>query len=148
MNEQLPYLYETTIEWTEARQGMLRAPGLPAIEVAAPPEFKGAPGIWTPEHLFTAAVSSCLMTTFLAIAELSKFEFVSFACPAQGKLEKPEGQGFKMTAVALRPRLVIPAGADPERARRILEKAEKNCLISNSIQARVTMEPEIVLNRA
>jgi len=35
------------------------------IEVATLPEFpKGIPGIWSPEHLFTAAVSSCLMTTF------------------------------------------------------------------------------------
>lgn len=42
------------------------------IEVATPPEFpKGIPGMWSPEHLFTAAVSGCLMTTFLSIAEKS-----------------------------------------------------------------------------
>ncbi len=43
------------------------------IEVATPPEFpKGIAGIWSPEHLLVAAVSSCLMTTFLAVAENSK----------------------------------------------------------------------------
>jgi organic hydroperoxide reductase OsmC/OhrA len=43
------------------------------IEVATPPQFpKGVQGIWSPEHLFTAPVNSCFMTTFLAIAENSR----------------------------------------------------------------------------
>ena len=56
------------------------------IEVATPPEFpKGIAGIWSPEHLFVAAISGCLMTTFLAIAENSTLEFTSFSCQAKGK---------------------------------------------------------------
>ena len=67
------------------------------IEVATPPEFeKGMPNIWSPEHLFTAAVSSCLMTTFLAISEYSKFEFISFKCASKGILDKVDGK-FVMT---------------------------------------------------
>lgn len=121
----------------------MSAPDLPALEVDAPPEFKGHEGVWTPEHLFVAAVNSCFMTTFLAIAENSKLEFVSFSADAKGKLERLEGRGFIMTEVVLRPRLLISHSRDVERAGRILQKAEKNCLISNSIKAETRLEPEV-----
>ncbi|MCM3872138.1 MAG: OsmC family protein, partial [Pyrinomonadaceae bacterium] len=101
------YSYSTEVEWTGERGGDLSAPDLPNLEVDAPPEFKGHEGVWTPEHLFVAAVNSCFMTTFLAIAENSKLEFVSFSADAKGKLEKLEGRGFIMTEVVLRPKLLI-----------------------------------------
>lgn len=137
------YSYTTEIQWTGERRGDLRAPHLPGLEVDAPPEFKGHEGAWTPEHLFVAAVNSCFMTTFLAIAENSKLEFVSFSADAKGKLEKLEGQGFIMTEVVLRPKLLVSHARDLERAGRILEKAEKNCLISNSIKTETRLEPKV-----
>ena len=85
--------YNVDITWREDRKGMMCSPELAegnshsanCIEVATPPEFpKGMPNIWSPEHLFTASVSSCLMTTFLAIAENSKLEFsgLGYICQA------------------------------------------------------------------
>jgi len=140
----LPYLYETGVEWTGERKGDLESPGLASLQVASPPEFQGHQGMWTPEHYFVASVNSCFMTTFLAIAEMSKLEFVSFDCKAVGKLEKVEGIGFQITEVFIKPKLVIRHGKDLERAQRILEKAEHNCLISNSIKSTVKLEPELV----
>jgi len=137
------YFYATEIEWTGHREGNLCAPGLPDLKVDAPPEFKGHEGVWTPEHFFVAAVNSCFMTTFAAIAENSKLEFVSLKTAAKGKLEKLEGQGFIMTEIVLRPQLVISHAGDAERAARILEKAERNCLISNSVKTKVFLEPEL-----
>lgn len=137
------YSYTTEVEWTGERRGDLSAPHLPDLEVDAPPEFKGHEGVWTPEHLFVAAVNSCFMTTFLAIAENSKLEFVSFSADAKGKLEKLEGKGFIMTEVVLRPKLLVSHARDLERAGRILEKAEKNCLISNSIKTETRLESKI-----
>jgi peroxiredoxin-like protein len=119
--------------------------GGPSIEVATPPEFaKGMPGIWSPEHLFTAAVSSCLMTTFLAIAENSKLPFNSFNCQSKGKLEQVDGK-FLMTEVMLEPTVSISDEKDRERAERILQKAEAACLISNSVKAKITMLTNIVV---
>jgi organic hydroperoxide reductase OsmC/OhrA len=83
------------------------------------------------------------MTTFLAIADNSKLEFLSFKADAKGKLEKLDGQGFMMTEITLHPRLVIKNARDAERANRILEKAEKHCLISNSIKTHTKLEPDI-----
>ena len=82
------YSYSTEVEWTGERHGDLRAPVLPQLQIDAPPEFKGHDGVWTPEHLFVASVNSCFMTTFLAIAENSKLDIVSFKAGATGKLEK------------------------------------------------------------
>ena len=145
--------YNVNISWTQDRKGMKCSPELNStesnrtncIEVATPPEFdKGIPNIWTPEHLFTAAVSSCLMTTFLAIAEYSKLEFVSFKCGSKGVLEKVDGK-FVISEVLLFPEVVITDESKRERTERILEKSEKACLISNSITSKVSMEIKIVV---
>lgn len=147
------HVYNVDINWTQDRKGMMCSPELNSaetnrtncIEVATPPEFdKGIPNIWSPEHLFTAAVSSCLMTTFLAVAEYSKFEFISFKCGSKGILDKVDGK-FKMTEVFLFPEVFISDESQRERALKILEKSEKACLISNSITSKVTMEPKITV---
>lgn len=139
-----PHLYNVNLVWNNGRIGKLTSPELPsAIEVATPPQFpKGVEGIWSPEHLFTAAVNSCLMTTFLSIAENSKLEFTQFSCSANGKLEQVEGK-FLMTEVTLKPVLTLKNINDKEKAERILQKSENACLISNSIKSTINFEPTI-----
>ena len=144
MSNNPPYFYNTEVEWSAGRKGHLRSPGLSTMEVASPPEFNGPGGFWTPEHLYAAAVNSCFMNTFVAIAQLSNLEFASFKCFATGKLEKEEGRGFRVTEIVLRPTVAVSRERDVERAERILAKAERNCLISNSINTLVTVEPEVI----
>jgi len=136
--------YEVNLTWKTDRRGEISAPGLPAIiEVATPPEFpKGMAGIWSPEHLLVAAVNSCFMTTFLAIAENSKLEFTSFLCTATGKLEKVEGK-FLISEVVLSPVLTINNSEDAARALKVLHKSEAACLISNSIKSKIDFAPTI-----
>jgi peroxiredoxin-like protein len=99
----------------------------------------GIPGIWSPEHLLVAAVNSCYMTTFLAIAENFKLAFESLDCKAVGLLEQPEGK-YLITTVLLKPVLVINDEHNAEKAMRVLEKTEKACLISNSIKANIKLD--------
>ena len=143
--------YNVDIEWRQDRKGIMCSPELSfgndkasnCIEIATPPEFpKGIPNIWSPEHLFTAAVSSCLMTTFLAIAENSNLDFSAFTCKSKGILEKVEGK-YLMTEVILEPTVTIKDEKDRERAERIVQKSEAACLISNSIKSKITMEVTI-----
>ena len=136
--------YQVDLTFTQDRKGTLSSPVLTqSVEVATPPEFpKGMPGIWSPEHLFVAAISSCLMTTFLAVSENSKLPFVSFECNAIGKLDKVDGK-FMMTEVTLKPTLVIEQADQYDRAKRILEMSEKACLISNSVKSTIIFEPTI-----
>ena len=135
-----PHAYNVNVEWSADRKGIISSPELSnTIEVATPPQFpNGMEGIWSPEHLFTAAVSSCLMTTFLAIAENSKLEFDSFKINSKGILEQVDGK-FLMTCVELYPALVIKNEKDRERAERILQKSGTACLISNSVKAKIAM---------
>lgn len=137
------YYYKTDITWKEGRIGEISAPTFHNITVATPPEFnKGVPNIWSPEHLFVASVNICLMTTFLAIAENSNLEFKSYFSSAEGKLEKVDNK-FKFTEIILKPVITIPEGVDEEKALRIIKKSEDNCLISNSINAKIILQPTI-----
>jgi peroxiredoxin-like protein len=143
------HYYDTEVGWMGRRRGYLRSSAdLPVLEVSSPPEFQGQPHTWTPEHLFVASVNSCFMATFIAIAELSKLEVVSFSSTAVGKLEKRERSGFWITEITLKPRLVIKHEREAERALRILEKAEKKCLITNSILSEVSLEPQLEFEEA
>ncbi len=146
-----PHYYNVDVNWNTERKGIMCSPELnkdagSCIEVATPPEFpKGMPGIWSPEHLFTAAVSSCLMTTFLSIAENSKLAFTSFSCKSKGKLEQVDGK-FMMTEITLEPTVTITDEKDRERAERVLQKSEAACLISNSVKSKIIMLPTIKIN--
>jgi organic hydroperoxide reductase OsmC/OhrA len=112
----------------------------PPIHFSAPPEFKGENGFWTPEHFLLAAVASCFIVTFYAIATASKMEFVSLHLCVEGKLGKPEGKP-RFTEIVLRPTLMIVYDNELERATRTLEKAEEGCLIARSLACPVHMEP-------
>ena len=139
------HTYTTSLRWTAERRGTLSAQDLPQVEVATPPQFPGGhPGIWSPEHLFVAAAEACLMTTFLAIAGNSKLAFKEYSSSAEGLLEKT-AEGFRITKIHLRPRLVITDAAAADRAKRILERSEQLCLISKSMKTEIILEPEVVV---
>ena len=145
------HYYNVNVAWSAERKGVVCSPELHSeagscIEVATPPQFpKGIPGIWSPEHLFTAAVSSCLMTTFLSIAENSKLPFVNFSCKSQGKLGQVDGK-FVMTEIILEPLVTITDEKDREKAQKVLQKSEAACLISNSVKSKITMMPTIEIS--
>ncbi|SMO66003.1 OsmC family protein [Solitalea koreensis] len=144
-----PHYYHVNVNWNTERKGVMCSPELTlddnsCIEVATPPEFpKGIPGIWTPEHLFTASVSSCLMTTFLAIAENSKLDFKNFSCSSRSKLEQIDGK-LLISEIVLEPTLVIVDEKDRVKAERVLQKSKAACLISNSVRSNITMLPAII----
>ena len=141
------HFYDVNVQWIADRKGIINSSVLTdKIEVATPPEFaKGMPNIWSPEHLLVAAVNSCLMTTFLAIAENSRLEFISFNAKAIGKLETVEGK-YMISEIELLPTVVIANEADKEKAQRVLLKSEKACLISNSIKSTIIFKPEIKIS--
>jgi organic hydroperoxide reductase OsmC/OhrA len=143
MKNATDFYYEAEVEWKQGRLGELKSKGLPSLAVAPPREFEGPGDRWTPEQLSVASITSCFMITFLAIAGNSKLELVSFRVSGRGKLEKVEGVGYQISEVVLKPTLVIRSVADLDRAGRILEKAKKSCLITNSVKSLIKLEPEL-----
>lgn len=142
------YHFASSARWTGGRRGVVEGHGIePPIDFSAPPEFQGQAGVWTPEHFFTAAVATCFITTFQAIAALSKFEARALEVSAEGQVEKAEG-GFRFTRVTVHPVLTITNESDRERALRLLEKTERVCLVSRSLQSRIILDPRVVLAAA
>jgi peroxiredoxin-like protein len=139
------FTYRAAAHWTLHTRGITEAEAIPrTINFAAPPEFGGEPGLWTPEHLLLSAVCTCYVSTFRAVAESSKLEFQTMEVPGEGTIEKQEG-GFRFTRVVLKPLLTIHREEDRERAGRLLEKAERVCLISRSLCCAIVLEPKILI---
>ncbi len=137
------YAYLVNGASTTVRSGTLAAPQVQtAIAFSAPPEFLGEPGQWTPEQLFVASVASCFISTFSGMADYSKLGFRSLNVEVEGVIEKQEG-GWRFTRVVVRPRLKIAQAPDAERANRLLQKAEKACLVSRSLACPVALEPAV-----
>jgi peroxiredoxin-like protein len=134
------YKYPVSVRWTGEKKGALAVPGKPSVEVATPPEFKGHAGVWSPEDLYVAAVNSCIMSTFLAFAERSGLAFEGFESDAEGLLELSDNR-FVFTKIVVRPRIALRSGEDRPKAEEILHKAERNCMVSNSIRTEVVLEP-------
>ena len=132
----LEHNYVVDLNWIEGREGIIYSPDL-NDEIP-----KGVAKVWSPEHLFTAAINSCFMTTFLSIAESSKLEFKKFSSKAVGKLESVDGR-YVISEISLLPQLIILREEDREKASRILNKSEAACLISNSIKSKVELKAVI-----
>src|SRR6266699_1362735 len=125
------------------RNGVVHAEGvLSSISFSAPPEFLGEPGHWTPEHFLVAAVASCFVSTFSGIAEKSRLGFASFNLDAEGVLGNENGI-WLFTEIRLRPVVSILKEEDRDRVMRLLEKAEKSCLIARSLQCKVALFPAV-----
>ena len=136
------FRYKNSLMWNGARRGKASAPGKPDIEVGSPPEFRGEPGMWSPEEMLVASLNTCLMLTFISLAGARKLEFVSYESSADGLLENVDGT-FRITEVSVEPSLVLKSEADVETARAIMGEVEKHCFISNSISARVKLDPQL-----
>ncbi len=135
------FKFESDIRWTQARECTIFGEGKPDLAVSSPPEFKGTPGLWSPEDMFVASVNVCLLMTFLAYSRHKNLELVGYECPVEGALEYSDGK-YRFTEITLHPRLTLKSQEEVERARTILMDAHSNCLISNSIVAEVKMFPD------
>ena len=137
--------YKAKTDWTSARQGTLSASEKPNIAVGSPPEFRGRPDVWAPEELLVGSLNTCLMLTFLALAQAKKLVPAGYESEAEGLLENVEGK-YRITEVAVRPRVTVNDAAELERAREIMENVEAECFISNSIKAKVMLTAEFVVS--
>lgn len=139
----LPHRYEVQLTGGPAGYAALTTPGVPALRTASPPEYDGPGDAWSPEHLLLAAVESCFLFTLRAVARASQLEFVSLELHAAGVVDRQE-HVTRFIGITLHPKLTVRPGTDHARVIRILEKAEKNCLVSASLSTPVRLEPEIV----
>jgi organic hydroperoxide reductase OsmC/OhrA len=144
MMQPYPHIYTAAAGARPQGTVDLTSPGLPEIATASPPEFDGPGGVWSPETLLCASIADCFVLSFRAIARASKVEWTELACRVEGVLERVEGvaQFTRYTTFAS---LKVPSEAAGEKARRLLEKAEHVCLISNSLRGERILMTEVVV---
>jgi organic hydroperoxide reductase OsmC/OhrA len=137
------FTYSTNLTWMEGRSGTMGSDGKPSLRVSSPPEFKGESGVWTPEDLYVGSIEICHMTTFLAFAARLKMPVVSYQSKAHGILEFIDGD-YRFTRVILFPTIVVEREASEEDVLACLRDSHKHCIISNSINTLVEVNPTII----
>lgn len=138
----LPHHYEVAATAAADGDVDISASGLTTIQSGPPAEFGGSGHLWSPETFLCAAVADCFVLSFRAIATASRFEWTSIRCQVKGVLDRPE-KAMLFTELHLQVELEIPPGMDESKARRLLDKSEHACLITNSLTADVHLNAEV-----
>ncbi|HEY0943372.1 MAG TPA: OsmC family protein [Steroidobacter sp.] len=138
----LPHLYIVSARGETAGALQVAADGVPEIESAAPAEFGGPGDRWSPESLLCAAVASCFILTFRAVARASKLEWRHLSCTVEGVLERTQGV-TRFTRIVTKAVLTAEPGTTEDACRRALDKAEEACLIANSLLSTRELQAEV-----
>ncbi len=123
------------------------SPKLPSIETAPPPEFDGPGGLWSPEALLCASLADCFILTFRAVSRAARFEWLQLDCRVEGVLERV-AQISQFTRYRTFAKLTVLAATDVARAHELLERAERGCLIANSLRGNRSLETEILVENS
>jgi len=137
-----PHVYKASASAAHEGSIAIDSPGLARIESAAPAEFDGPGDLWSPETMLCAAVADCFILTFRAIARPSGLAWSGLEARVEGVLEKAPG-GTRFTRYTTHATLTLPAASDRAKAQAPLEKAERLCLVSNSLNGERSLAVEI-----
>ena len=142
--QDLPHQYIVDASASPQGEVEINANGVDTIVSAPPAEFGGPGNRWSPESLLVASVVDCFILTFRAISRASKLDWISLQCQANGTLDKADG-ATRFTRFDIRATLEVYDGSSVDKARRIMEKAEQNCLITNSLSAPSHLDADVVV---
>lgn len=139
-----PYTFKTSMTLTGGHSGVLSSEGKPSILISHPREFKGEPGLWSPEEMFVASVEACQMSTFLLFAAKKAVQILEYRSHSNGVLESVDGD-YRFTRIVIFPTITVAKAAIEEDVHALLREAEKHCLVANSIASIVEVNPTIIL---
>lgn len=109
---------------------------------SAASQYRGDASQVNPEDLLVAALSSCHMLTFLAIAARKGIAVTRYEDDAVGHLEKGDDGLTWVTRVTLRPHVSFDAeGVAPDQIHAMHQAAHRGCFIANSVKTKVEIEP-------
>jgi organic hydroperoxide reductase OsmC/OhrA len=116
------------------------------IEASSAPAYIGDADKVNPEETFLAALSSCHMLTFLAIAAKMRLTVDQYQDEAEAELGKNALGRVAITGVTLRPKVVFGGTPQPsaDKIRELHDKAHRHCFIANSVSCPVKVEPVLV----
>jgi organic hydroperoxide reductase OsmC/OhrA len=113
------------------------------VTASAAPAFRGSADKPNPEELLVAALSSCHMLTFLAIASKKGLTVERYEDEADGLLERGPDRKLWVTKVELCPR--VTWGGEkrptPEELEALHAQAHAECFIASSVRTEITVRP-------
>jgi organic hydroperoxide reductase OsmC/OhrA len=136
--------YEVALTWEGGRTSRITAGARPDLLSAPPEDFPGGdPARWSPEHLFLGSIASCTLLSFLAHADHAGVAVQAYRATAGGTITRRAVNGrYAFITVELRPHITVAAG-HRSTAFAITAKAERDCFITASTNAEVTVYWEI-----
>lgn len=137
-----PHRYFASSVGESSDSTTISSPGLDDIETHTTPEFDGPEGHWSPETMLVAAVANCFILTWRSVANHNKVEWHDMQVDAEGVLDRVD-RVTRFTEIHLKVRVIVPAGTDHAQIEKLLEKAEGACLVSNSLNSKITMQTEV-----
>jgi peroxiredoxin-like protein len=142
------HTYRVTAWWSSGQTGITKSDSAPnAIHFAAPTQFGGLEGRWTPEDMLLSAVASCFTTTFQAVASYSKFEFMDLEVLVEGTVAKTNN-GYCFASIVIRPKLTVSDENAQTRGLELLKKAKGLCLISRALGTTQEFDARIEVGNA
>jgi len=111
-----------------------------SLQASAAPQFLGKPDCVDPEEAYTAALASCHMLTFLAVASMSGYVVDSYEDESIGHLEKADDGKPWLARVAMNPKLTFSGDKQPtaEQIEQLHHKAHQECFLARSVKTEVT----------
>ena len=96
-----------------------------------------------PEQMLAAAMASCHMQTFLALAAKKRLQVLSYDDSAVAEMEQRDDGKFWVARIRLNPKVVFSGDKQPDEAAVIAmhDKAHQHCFIANSTTSDVQVNP-------
>ena len=97
-----------------------------------------------PEQMLVAAMASCHMQSFLALAAKKRLQVESYRDTASAEIAQREDGKFWVSVIRLAPKAVFTGEKIPDEAaiKAMHEKAHDHCFIANSTSSEVIVEPQ------
>ncbi|GEN53469.1 OsmC family protein [Halobacillus faecis] len=113
-------------------------------KISIPKEMDG-PDIGTnPDEMLLGAAATCYIISLAAMIERAELPLEEMDMQSEGIVDVTDGV-FTYQKIIHRPRVVLRAEADEKdlsKLDRLVDKAEKSCMISKAIQGNVELEME------
>jgi len=141
-----PHVFHTSLEWAGEKKGIIRSPDNPDVAVAAPPEFDGHIGLWSPEELLLSSVETCTLLTFLWFVNKQRLTLISYHSKTTGTITSVD-HAFQFTDITVNITIEVRSDHDKTMLEKNIPRIERACLVSNTLKPVVHLIVDIKVSK-
>ncbi len=134
------FRFEVRTSKASRQRVRLTSEGKWPLEAATPPEFRGGtPGIWTPEDLLVAAVTSCYGLTLESVLKRRQLHVAEVEIDGVGHVTRRAEGRLGFVVIELRVELAVDE-KDLDKAEHAARDAHQVCLVTHALEVPVELE--------